>query len=532
MVLRCSIYGFYVLSLVFATGACGWEDEFKHITLLNDHNFVEFYKDKDVENGIFILFCSKEGSWSKIALKEYDMTAKILSKTNVKFGAMFPGDNDDFPINIELMQLPSLFHIHGVDVDIYRGTITHIEIMNWVLIKIVTELNINNVEALDAVLNVPESHEALTLIVAKNQIFSISKFIGTPSVVQLASICIFFYIDSPKVIERLEKTIYHELENDDRAFLKSGKSYIVVLRKFKYKSKAVVYKKSLNDLEAIVNFIKYESIPIIIEANSRMLPRLIEYEYKVVYIYTNEDDLKKVVSIEKIYNFFSDHHTDCVLAHLSSNNIENSPIINMLGIDLESVIVVRAIWKDVKTGKIRKYQPQDFGEQAFDYERFFIFMRKLIDNQLQPYFKSQPSIPKEIDTGPVKTIVGSDFYDRVLNSSEDVLLMIYATWCGHCHKVRPVWRQLGLLLQNVKNIIVAKLDGVNNEVDDIYITYFPTIRMYPHGQKSQPIDFKMDITIENLLDFAEKTAGIAKFDTNNLINSISPEPLFEKYTEL
>lgn len=71
----------------------------------------------------------------------------------------------------------------------------------------------------------------------------------------------------------------------------------------------------------------------------------------------------------------------------------------MLGIDLESVIVVRAIWKDVKTGKIRKYQPQDFGEQAFDYERFFIFMRKLIDNQLQPYFKSQPSIPKEIDTG-------------------------------------------------------------------------------------------------------------------------------------
>lgn len=115
---------------------------------------------------------------------------------------MFPGDNDDFPINIELMQLPSLFHIHGVDVDIYRGTITHIEIMNWVLIKIVTELNINNVEALDAVLNVPESHEALTLIVAKNQIFSISKFIGTPSVVQLASICIFFYIDSPKVIER------------------------------------------------------------------------------------------------------------------------------------------------------------------------------------------------------------------------------------------------------------------------------------------------------------------------------------------
>lgn len=72
-----------MLSLVFATGACGWEDEFKHITLLNDHNFVEFYKDKDVENGIFILFCSKEGSWSKIALKEYDMTAKILSKTNV-----------------------------------------------------------------------------------------------------------------------------------------------------------------------------------------------------------------------------------------------------------------------------------------------------------------------------------------------------------------------------------------------------------------------------------------------------------------
>lgn len=140
---------------------------------------------------------------------------------------MFPGDNDDFPINIELMQLPSLFHIHGVDVDIYRGTITHIEIMNWVLIKIVTELNINNVEALDAVLNVPESHEALTLIVAKNQIFSISKFIGTPSVVQLASICIFFYIDSPKVIERQTSALYksHNCRNAYIFVVKYFQSY-------------------------------------------------------------------------------------------------------------------------------------------------------------------------------------------------------------------------------------------------------------------------------------------------------------------
>lgn len=53
-----------------------------------------------------------------------------------------------------------------------------------------------------------------------------------------------------------------------------------------------------------------------------------------------------------------------------------------------------------------------------------------IAGSLVPHFKSEP-VPEPND-GPVTVIVGKNFNDIVLDESKDVLLEVYAPWCGHC----------------------------------------------------------------------------------------------------
>lgn len=54
--------------------------------------------------------------------------------------------------------------------------------------------------------------------------------------------------------------------------------------------------------------------------------------------------------------------------------------------------------------------------------------------KLPKFFPSEP-IPTEPIHEGVSVVVGHSFRDLVLNNSNDVLLELYAPWCGHCKQV-------------------------------------------------------------------------------------------------
>ncbi|PWA75574.1 PDI-like 1-3 [Artemisia annua] len=117
-------------------------------------------------------------------------------------------------------------------------------------------------------------------------------------------------------------------------------------------------------------------------------------------------------------------------------------------------------------GKIIGYTGNDDGKKfVFDeyltLENLKAFGEGFYSDTLKPFCKSDPI--SEDNDGDVKIVVGSNFDDIVLDESKDVLLEIYAPWCGHCQALEPTYSKLAKHLLEINSLVIAKMDGSTNE---------------------------------------------------------------------
>ena len=162
--------------------------------------------------------------------------------------------------------------------------------------------------------------------------------------------------------------------------------------------------------------------------------------------------------------------------------------------------------------KTRKFPLLD---KEFSIENVIEFVKDFVAGKVEPNLKSDP-VPESQD-GPVYTVVGLNYNEIVFDDDKDVLLEIYAPWCGHCKQLAPTYEELGALYFNndefKDKVVVAKVDHPSNEID-IQIEGYPTIMLFPAGKKDEPITYKGARNLEALNDFirdngAHKIDGIA-----------------------
>ncbi|CAL1537276.1 unnamed protein product, partial [Lymnaea stagnalis] len=102
----------------------------------------------------------------------------------------------------------------------------------------------------------------------------------------------------------------------------------------------------------------------------------------------------------------------------------------------------------------KKYRMEPTEE--FDTEEIIEFLKKFKKGKLKPHIKSQRAPKKQ--TGPVTVVVANTFNEIVLNPKKDVLIELYAPWCGHCKKLEPIYAELAKKFKSEKNLVIAKLD--------------------------------------------------------------------------
>ncbi|CAH1437946.1 unnamed protein product [Lactuca virosa] len=126
-------------------------------------------------------------------------------------------------------------------------------------------------------------------------------------------------------------------------------------------------------------------------------------------------------------------------------------------------------------------------DQDLTFENLKAFGEGFLDEKLKAFYKSDP-IPE---------------------NNDDVLLEIYAPWCGHCQALEPTYNKLAKHLHDIDSLVIAKMDGTTNEHPKAKADGYPTILFYPAGNKTfDPITVDVDRTVVALYKFMKKHASV------------------------
>jgi len=150
------------------------------------------------------------------------------------------------------------------------------------------------------------------------------------------------------------------------------------------------------------------------------------------------------------------------------------------------------------------------------------FVTQFLAGELKPKVKSakRPEGDRDPEHPEITVVVADSFEELVLDPHHDVLLDVWAPWCGPCLFVAPIIAEVAHLLKDVPSIRIAKLDCDCNDTDREWLpeTTIPNIKFFPRcaeGEKKKPIKYDGDRKVSAFLRFIHQHAT-EKFDLEKL----------------
>ncbi|TKY67222.1 disulfide isomerase 1-4 [Spatholobus suberectus] len=249
----------------------------------------------------------------------------------------------------------------------------------------------------------------------------------------------------------------------------------------------------------IADFVSSNKLPLVTTFTRESAPSIFESQIKkqLLLFVTSNDTEKFVPVFKETAKLFKGK---LIFVHVEVDNEDvGKPVAVYFGITGNAPKVLAYTGNDDG----RKFLLD--GEMTVD--TITAFGNDFLEDKLKPFLKSDP-VP-ESNGGDVKIVVGNNFDEIVLDESKDVLLEIYAPWCGHCQALEPTYNKLAKHLRSIESIVIAKMDGTTNEHPRAKADGFPTLLFFPAGNKSSdPTPVDVDRTVVAFYKFLRKHASI------------------------
>jgi len=173
-----------------------------------------------------------------------------------------------------------------------------------------------------------------------------------------------------------------------------------------------------------------------------------------------------------------------------------------LGVSESDLPDVRIVKPDRE--KIKKWYTKD----TVSKDNILSFYNEFTSKKALRYYISEP-VPTE-NKDLVRKVVGETFKKEVLQGENDVLIMFWAPWCGHCRAMMPVYDNVARKTRLVDNFVVAKIDASVNELEGygIDIVEYPTILLFTKKDRENPIEFKGERNEYVFNDFIRQHASV------------------------
>ncbi|KAF7823408.1 protein disulfide isomerase-like 1-4 [Senna tora] len=472
----------------------------KDVVVLKERNFSDVVEDNQF---VMVEFYAPWCGHCQALAPEYAAAATELRSENVVLAKVDATEENELAHEYDVQGFPTVyFFIDGVHKP-YTGQRTKDAIVTWIRKKIGP--GIYNITTLD---------DAESKLTSENKIVLgfLSSLVG-PESEELAA------------ASRLEDDVnFYQTVNPDVAKLfhidpNVKRPALVLLKKEEEK---LNYFDGEFVKSKIADFVSLNKIPLVTTFTRENAPSIFESSIKKqLLLFTTLNDSEKVIPVfQEAAKLFKGK---LIFVHVEMDNEDvGKPVADYFGITGNAPQVIAYSANDdgkkfLLDGEVTTDNIKAFGDN-------------FLEDKLKPSYKSDP-VP-ETNDGDVKIVVGDNFDEIVLDESKDVLLEIYAPWCGHCQALEPTYNKLAKQLRSIESLVIAKMDGTTNEHPRAKADGFPTILFFPAGNKtSEPISVDADRTVVALYKFLRKHASIP-FKLEKPTSTPKPDPKENQKDEL
>ena len=461
-----------ILSTLFIFNICSEEFPFdKDVIVLTDSTF-----DKAIEQYEYLLvyfyapWCIRCNKFHP----EYEKAASVLRKENLFLAKVDATVEKKLDKRFQLTGFPVVkLFIKGKEIE-YNKERKSLDLINWMRRK-TTGPATQNLETNDDIDNFKKENDVVLIYYGDNKL-DIEEYI--------------------KAARKNDEYQFGVVKSNDLINKYSKKGTIVLYKKYDEKKRELKEIKEKN----IEDFINKYSSPKLMKFDEKAANMIFDKNQSALILFADEKS-KKWGEYEQLMKKISDklnYKLKIIITDIK--DVLSAKLSEKLTVKENNLPTIRII--DTTGQYIKKYKM----EEDINEKNILKFVENWENKKIKSYVKSE-EIPKD-NNGDVFIIVGNTFEKEVINNKKDIMVLFYSPWCYHCKALLPKYEEVAKTLKDKnKNLLLTKINAIENEIESIDDYGFPKIKFYPGNKKDKPpIDYNGDKSVEDIIKFIKNNA--------------------------